>query len=345
MITLGARECMTEAELRLKPTTHCPRCGYDLSGAVDSWTERCPVEGVCSECGLQYEWRNVLNPMLTVPRWSFEHAKSRSLRAGARSVLMSLRPRRLWRSLQLQHPVQSRRLWILLVVACLGIHLTSVAGASLAAARNMSRARGMFALSPTSLPSNGDWLDVAGFWTRIVVVPYYNPSIGLYAKYGGASQFAINGWLWMTWAWMLLMPISLLLLPDTLRSARIQRRHLLRTGAYCTCAAAIVTCGALAFRIWTIDHAQSVYTRRTRWGGLSLIDSISMDLMRCDWLVIVVGGAMLCVCWWFAIGSYLRLSNRFGVVVILMLLSLLAAVALTGFLPGGAMWDFAFRTS
>ena len=34
----------------------CPRCGYDLSGEIATWTEACPVRGLCTECGLEFAW-------------------------------------------------------------------------------------------------------------------------------------------------------------------------------------------------------------------------------------------------------------------------------------------------
>ena len=55
----------------------CPRCGYDLSGQVRTWTDACPLAGVCTECGFEVEYRFVLNPGLTA-RWRyFETAVSR----------------------------------------------------------------------------------------------------------------------------------------------------------------------------------------------------------------------------------------------------------------------------
>lgn len=40
----------------------CPRCGYDLHGTIDTWTDACPLTGVCSECGLEFIWSEILCP-------------------------------------------------------------------------------------------------------------------------------------------------------------------------------------------------------------------------------------------------------------------------------------------
>ena len=38
----------------------CPRCRYDLAGVVASWSSACPCAGVCSECGLDFLWPDLL---------------------------------------------------------------------------------------------------------------------------------------------------------------------------------------------------------------------------------------------------------------------------------------------
>ena len=46
----------------------CPRCGYDLGGAVKAWTDRCSLEMSCSECGFEID----LSELYTqgdVPNW------------------------------------------------------------------------------------------------------------------------------------------------------------------------------------------------------------------------------------------------------------------------------------
>lgn len=59
-----------------RPPLTCPRCGYDLAGAVDAWTDRCPVSGTCPECGTVSPWRDVFDPSRVEIRWLVEHARS-----------------------------------------------------------------------------------------------------------------------------------------------------------------------------------------------------------------------------------------------------------------------------
>jgi len=52
--------------------SECPRCGYDLSGAYASWTEACPTELVCPECGTRFECARLCRLSQDGPEWSFE---------------------------------------------------------------------------------------------------------------------------------------------------------------------------------------------------------------------------------------------------------------------------------
>ncbi len=46
-----------ETETPPVPTAACPHCRYDLGGQVATWTQSCPLEGVCPECGQSFDWR------------------------------------------------------------------------------------------------------------------------------------------------------------------------------------------------------------------------------------------------------------------------------------------------
>ncbi|MCZ6834720.1 MAG: hypothetical protein O7G85_03005, partial [Planctomycetota bacterium] len=35
-------------------------CGYDLRGTMGDWTNACPLRGVCSECGLGFDWADMI---------------------------------------------------------------------------------------------------------------------------------------------------------------------------------------------------------------------------------------------------------------------------------------------
>ncbi len=54
----------------------CPRCGYDQSGVAASWSASCPMEGICSECGLRFPWVDAMRPDLHRVRGLYEHART-----------------------------------------------------------------------------------------------------------------------------------------------------------------------------------------------------------------------------------------------------------------------------
>lgn len=113
----------------------CPRCGYDLSGEIARWETSCPTDGLCTECGLDFAWRDLLSPRFATPRDSLEHAPGGFLKLGlinkpaARTWLRTLRPWVLWSHLRMEHPIRWRRLLLVLVLFALpGVVFISLAG-------------------------------------------------------------------------------------------------------------------------------------------------------------------------------------------------------------------------
>ena len=100
----------------------CPRCYYDLSGPVATWSDRCPTTGVCSECGLAIEWADLLSPPRQRLRWLYEHAgRWWNLRAVWMTTARALLPWLFWRRIELHHQIMPRRLaaWPLVLFASL----------------------------------------------------------------------------------------------------------------------------------------------------------------------------------------------------------------------------------
>ena len=99
----------------------CPRCGYDLSGARATWTESCPLEGTCPECGLAYVWAEIILPDKFAPRWCVEFVQPRQRvpRASVMTFKRSLVPTRFWTALRMSQPLRPRRLMahVLLLLA------------------------------------------------------------------------------------------------------------------------------------------------------------------------------------------------------------------------------------
>lgn len=98
----------------------CPRCGYDQRGAVATWSDSCPLEGTCTECGLVFDWSEVLQPHKHRPEWCVEYAEKLATapKVAIRTYLLSFRPWRFWKALTMATAICWRRqaLYILLLL-------------------------------------------------------------------------------------------------------------------------------------------------------------------------------------------------------------------------------------
>lgn len=95
----------------------CPRCGYDLRGVIQSWDVSSPLLGVCSECGLEFEWAELLSSKIRKPLWNIEYGKRLTIPWRAIGTLIkAIRPDRFWASLKMTHPPRWRRIILLFLL-------------------------------------------------------------------------------------------------------------------------------------------------------------------------------------------------------------------------------------
>lgn len=94
-------------------TPCCPRCDYDQSGEITRWTDACPLDGTCTECGLRFDWADVLVLSRRELPWMYEHKKPwrPSLRRAVSTGLHLLFPWRFWRQVKMSHRVSAWRAW------------------------------------------------------------------------------------------------------------------------------------------------------------------------------------------------------------------------------------------
>ncbi|HWB19681.1 MAG TPA: hypothetical protein VG711_05220 [Phycisphaerales bacterium] len=123
----------------------CPRCGYDQRGEIDTWTERCPLEGRCAECGLPWTWGELLNPSRSVPRWHVEYCPAkRLLLATIVTFARSHWPWRYWSQLKMHHAIRPMRilayLLLLLVLLPGALYVPFQAGMAIHQRRNLEQA-------------------------------------------------------------------------------------------------------------------------------------------------------------------------------------------------------------
>lgn len=220
---------VTHGPITTEPT--CPRCGYDQSGAVTSWTECCPVEGTCPECGIRFAWADLFDPSRLDIVWFVEHARTvtgQARRTGP-TLWRIVLPWVFWARVGVRARTDPRAAlrWLLLVaiavhLACWGpFTLAFVAlenGYSLAYADLVAMLR---SLPPARLAAGA----VTGFFWPLA---WMSGSLDLYwggAYYdGGSLLVAVRFPVGMGLTWLAVLS----LLPVTRRLARLRRAHLLR---------------------------------------------------------------------------------------------------------------------
>jgi len=237
------------------PATPCPRCDYDLTGAVESWKSECPLDGRCPECGLEYRWAELLNPALTVPAWSFEHAHARLFRSWFGAAFRSARPRLFWTELRLENRIVPRRLAIFVLGLGLILHSLAVC-VSFIIIQYEARHTSWFI--PSGISTGG--------WTRVRHTPHaFDFLPGLLWPYGwppiavdenGDNWFERrhiiqppgvfqgfdyeDGWLRLAALCATLTPLSLSAAPVTLRGCQVRGVHVLRTWTYSLSSVAVL---------------------------------------------------------------------------------------------------------
>lgn len=216
----------------------CPRCGYDQSGVVASWTSECPARGTCSECGLDFRWRDVLDGRALPPPWSFEHGGPLSAPRLGSTIARSLWPRTLWRRLEMHHPVRPARLLVVALASPLLAHLICAGARIVRQGLDAAAAGTLYAWTPPPPPRPppppgpgfmgfGGWAGPPPFGLpdalAIVAWPY-EPTASLFSYHAG---YALATVAWCA-AVALAVPATIGLLRQTMRAARVRPVHLVR---------------------------------------------------------------------------------------------------------------------
>ncbi len=87
----------------------CSRCGYNL---------RMLPQPRCPECGLEFDWRDVLDASAWRSKFLFEHHwQTRPAQSWLRTTWAGLRPFRFWRSVSIHDRIHPGPLWFLLLTS------------------------------------------------------------------------------------------------------------------------------------------------------------------------------------------------------------------------------------
>lgn len=314
----------------------CPRCGYDLHGQVDAWHPgltapsqhvqlssagsvvirdqdvgaKCPVEGMCSECGLTFEWVNVFFSERNFAG-VFELDRTSRWKSLRITLWRGLFAKRLWKSLVMHHPI---RLWRMAIVAATYLLVPGVIP-------------GLLVFLWNWLPFSMRYTSTRGFvfnrsrywyWSRESLLDHltwYLPDHG----WGWSSvwaQISIGMWL--------LMPFVFLLMPISFHKAKIRHVHLTRGVAY-GCAWAMLSMILPACIVWSCDKLFG-------WNGLVppafSFWTYDAPLQQSPWLW-GISSMVFAAAWWSIFArDYLRLPRPWLIGIVLAIMSFVIAFGL-----------------
>lgn len=323
---------MPESRGSAKPlTTHtCPRCGYDQAGEIARWETAeppaCPLIGLCTECGLDFQWCMVMRPELRVPRWFVETADvSRRLMTAVWTGSRSIVPWNFWRRVRMEYPVLIPRAALVAALIAIGCYFLMVATCVVIDSWKvtpLSNRLVMLVTEPLSdealLPYAADYeMEVQmRRWGALVNRVQVPMSIGSLISAADAVVLLAS----------IFMPLTFRLLPVTLQRCRVRREHLARIALYS--APWLLLCAGPLMRVAGASLLKINWLFGARGPGFDLYWVAGMFDDRTATMVVPICSLWLFVAWGFACSRYLRLPTAWAVACALMVISVLSATLL-----------------
>lgn len=84
-----------------------------------TWTEACPVEAVCTECGYSFDPADAIDPTRKRLPWLYEHARWWSVWAGVKTLAMLAWPPLFWKRVRPEHSVRAWRFAVVVLAPAL----------------------------------------------------------------------------------------------------------------------------------------------------------------------------------------------------------------------------------
>jgi hypothetical protein len=316
----------------LLPT--CPRCAYDLSGA--SAVRAGADQETCSECGLEFQWRDVLDPERTVPNWFVERPHTGFVRAALGTWVRAwVAPWQFWRTVKMHFPMGAGKIAAFVALMVLLSHLASGVVPALLL-RDLFGPGAGYSLAGQLL---GFLLNP--YWTRYDTPPIWLGNFSITfdtPRTVDVSVLTAIGTLCM-------MPFVPLLLRQTLSRFKVRSSHIWRIAVY---SLASLPC-------MIVMHGLAVYAavHRAYVPGMTggLVNAVLSIFSTIDQLIslrlfcLLLDAAWLGLFWCFALSRYLRIPHAAGVsiaaLVISVLIVVLAMIAIGLSVGGGlSIWGF-----
>ena len=271
----------------------CPRCGYDLRGETLQWTEQCPLDGRCTECGLSLEWVDVLSVKRQRPHWFVEYADGiRSLIARTPKTLFKMfRPIAFWRDVQMWHRVQWPRLMTYLILIAVVLYL--LCGAVNAATFVASW------INQVNDATAKVFVQPKPFETQKLAQAFFDPfnRNSMIDRSDQRTFFEIAPFII---EYLVLCPVGMALLPASRRIAKVRWSHVVRIALHGTNCFALIA--VLAIAGCGVAELGRIHT------------SIgSVDLTDIAWYALCATPVYQFIWWSVATKHYLKMKHAWGV--------------------------------
>lgn len=338
----------------------CPRCGYDQSGIIGTWNDACPLEGRCSECGLEFHWTDVINAHRLRLNGFVEHERGgwlglRLVGASIRTLSWTVLPWRFWSRVKMHHAIRPRRwvIWGLLLI--FGIHVLNVASRT---ATTMVHSRGTPMVvyqqvgaqwAPVTLPARPVTLtETAGVAMEFMFTPVagFTNVWSANTMGGSATLHPLSAWKAEWWpdpstrslapilAAMATFPIMMLFLPHTRKEAKVRMGHVARGAVYSLSALILIEMVLVADAMLTVFQKTPRFFTPT--AGASVYDYNMLapgNRIGLFAVLVYVGMPWLPLWWLLALQMGYRIRNGWmvwGIVMIPALLTALIAAVVVG---------------
>lgn len=250
----------------------CARCGYNLRGLE---TPRCP------ECGLEFDWRSVLDAHFNRNPFLFEHNwRQRPIRSYLKTLWMTLRPRKFWSRLSLHERVHAKPLWfVLLTIVPLFQLLLHITAFLIWQTITLVKNHGLF--DPTIQFGNPSYL-LFSYGSGIEWSDYFNLNCRSWALSFRAPSFWYFIWcgaLTITLAALFTLLVSL---RQTLGRCRVRSVQILRAAAY---SALPIALGGLGL-FYLLNAIDAWLTMQWQAPTFGLLATCSIGLLLLAWAII-----------------------------------------------------------
>ncbi|MDI1290737.1 MAG: hypothetical protein PSX37_12400 [bacterium] len=313
-------EAVAKANVDTPHAWDCSRCAYDLRGQFAARGES--ARGTCSECGLAFNWFELLTRDEHLVKGFVEHTRGywKTFIAAWRTWIWTLWPAGFWKRISIERPMRVRRAWlwlfILFVLPRLAMALVS-----------FPAALGVFlgwwgpGPAPTSTP-----------WSAFLFSGFRR------LEWNGTVVWAFDRWpppLLAMAAASLTVVLMLLALPFTLGKAKIHHRHIVRASIYGLSPIALPVC------LHTLVDSTQVVAYMFQYWGISafrdIIDGFA-DFVEDAAAFWPLWGSVMAVWfaayWWYVVAVGWRLAKPKPVWGVMMLGAFLAAFSAVLF-----QWD------